>query len=154
MHPNYLVIPLLTLTTATLGSLFTSQGMVWYRTISLPPWTPDGSVIGTVWTVLFILATVSALLIWNRKLKPFQRCVIVFGFLTNALLNVSWSFIFFTSHRLGLAVVEAGLLGLSVGFLIFLVKPYSRLAAFLMVPYLLWVSFATYLTYAIWQLNR
>lgn len=154
MRPNYLIIPLITLAIASLGSWVTNQGISWYRTLDLPPWTPAGSIIGAVWTLLFILVTISALLVWNRKLTLSQRRTIAAAFLINALLNVSWSFIFFKAHLLGLAVIEAGLLGLSVLFLIVLVKPYSRLASSLLVPYFLWVSFATYLTYAVWRLNR
>lgn len=151
---NYLIIPLITLATASLGSWATNQGMAWYQTINLPSWTPPGSIIGTVWTILFILATISALLVWNRKLALKKRRTIGIAFLANACLNVTWSFIFFKLHLIGLAVVEAGLLGLSVLLIIILVKNQSRLAALLLVPYLLWVTFATFLSYNVWQLNR
>lgn len=154
MRPNYLIIPLITLLTASLGSWFTNQGMGWYHTLTLPPWTPAGSIIGAVWTLLFILATLAALLVWNRKLAKKRRRVIAAAFGLNALLNISWSFIFFRLHQLSWATIEAGLLGLSVLLLVFLVKPYSRIANLLLVPYLLWVSFATYLTYIVWRLNR
>lgn len=151
---NYVVIPLITIITAVVGSSFTSSGMGWYRTINLPTWTPEGGVIGMVWTVIFILSTISALLVWNKiphKNKRFSLIVAVF--ILNSVLNVFWSDLFFNLHLIGLAVLEAAALGLSVIALIILIYPFSRLAAWLLVPYALWVTFATYLTYSIYLLN-
>ncbi|RJQ38060.1 tryptophan-rich sensory protein [Candidatus Microgenomates bacterium] len=159
MKSYFVYIPLVTLVTAILGSVFTSGSTNgWYKTISLPPWTPNGSFIGTVWTVIFALAAISALIVWNttsrkKSLKKFLPAISV-AFVLNAILNVLWSFIFFNQHQIGTAIIEAGILGISVAILIVLIYPISRLASYLLVPYLLWVCFATYLTYIIWILNR
>jgi len=156
MKLNYIIIPLITLGVAGLGSWLTSSGMDWYEAINLPGWTPAGGVIGTAWTIIFILATISALLVWNKKDKgsDIRRRWIVVLFLVNAFLNVFWSYLFFNQHLIGPAVWEAGLLGLSVLVLIILIWPLYRWAAILLMPYLGWVCFATYLTYAVWWLNR
>lgn len=152
---NYLIIPLITLVVSVVGSTFTSGGMEWYKTINLPAWTPPGSIIGAVWTTIFILTAISALIVWNNishKNKIFNKIIAVF--LLNAFLNVLWSFIFFSQHLIGPAVVEAAVLGLSVIALIILIYPYSKSAALLLAPYAIWVTFATYLTYAIYLVNQ
>lgn len=154
MRLNYIVIPLVTLGVAWLGNWLTSGGMEWYKTIKLPAWTPPGSVIGFAWTIIFILSTISALIVWNKFSHDKRFAWIIGLFLINAGLNVFWSFLFFNQHLIGWAVIEAGLLGLSVIGLIILIGPISRLAAWLLVPYAAWVAFATYLTYIIWALNK
>ncbi|OGZ33666.1 MAG: hypothetical protein A2Y98_01900 [Candidatus Portnoybacteria bacterium RBG_19FT_COMBO_36_7] len=157
MKINYILIPLAAFAVAGIGSLLTSSGMAWYKTIRLPAWTPDGSIIGTVWTILFILAAISVLIVWNSSLGPEQAGrfkLIVAVFVINAVLNVGWSFLFFNQHLLVSSVFEAGLLALSVIALVILIWPVSRLAASLLIPYAAWVSFATYLTFSVWSLNR
>jgi len=153
MHLAYIVIPLLTIITASTGSFFTSAGMAWYKKINLPSWTPAGSIIGTVWTTIFILATISAVLVWLTVPDGSRRQLIMMAFVLNAVLNILWSYLFFYQHLLWLAVWEAGLLALSVLVLIILIWPYHKLAAGLLLPYVLWVSFATYLTYSVARLN-
>lgn len=154
MKLNYFIIPLVTLVTALAGSFLTSGGMDWYKKINLPGWTPAGNIIGTVWTILFILATISALLVFNQAVHNKKLNWIIAAFLANAVLNVYWSWLFFSQHFLGWAIIEAGILGLSVLVLIIMIWPLSRLAAYLLMPYLAWVSFATFLTYMVWSLNK
>ncbi len=153
LKPNHIAIPLITTATISAGSWVTSAGMNWYKTINLPEFTPPGSFIGTVWTILFILATISALIVWN-KIAGKRKIIIGFAFILNALLNVGWSVLFFGLHLVGPAIYEAALLGVSVLVLMILVWRTSKTAAWLLAPYLAWVSFATFLTYTIWSLNR
>lgn len=155
MKLNYLIIPLAVLAVSVIGSMFTGVGIGsgWYSTIAKPEWTPPGSVIGTVWTTIFVLTAASALIAWN-KAKPDARArnaMIAYG--VNGGLNLAWSYIFFARHWLGLAVFEAGLLGLSVVVIMVLVWKRSRVAALLLIPYAVWVSFATFLNYIIWRMN-
>jgi len=149
----YVLIPLATIVTATLGSMFTTNGLGWYRTQSVPSWTPRKSVISGVWTAIFLLATMSALIAW-RNVPDSQHFLLGIAFLTNALLNVLWSAVFFTFHQKGLAVFEAVLLALSVVYLIIVLWPYSVWASVLLVPYFLWVCFAILLTFSVWRRNR
>jgi len=153
MKPNYMLIPLVVVAVSVLGGLLTSKGMDWYKTISLPSWTPPGSIIGTVWTIIFILSAISALIVWNKAPHGTRFKWVAAIFIVNAVLNVGWSLLFFNLHLLGASVLEAGILGVSVVALIILIWPYSRSAASLLIPYAAWVSFATYLTYAVWILN-
>ena len=154
MKANYLIIPIITFVTAAIGSFITNQGMDWYKTINLPTWTPPGSVIGTVWTVIFILSTISALIFWNQYYGKKYYWLIILLFIINAFLNIVWSYLFFGLNLIVPAIFEAGLLGLSVLGIIILILPYSNLAAGLLLPYFAWVCFATYLTYNVWVLNK
>lgn len=155
MKLNYIIIPLITILVSLLGSQFTSAGIGsgWYDSIAKPGWTPPGALIGAVWTVIFILSTISALIIFNRLNHDRRWLWIIIIFLINAALNIFWSYLFFKIHLMGWAALEAGLLGLSVVAIIILSWPLSRLAAGLLIPYAAWVSFATYLTYTVWRLN-
>jgi len=155
MKLRYLVIPLVTVLVAVVGSRFTSVGLEsWYATIKKPAWTPPGSVIGAVWTTIFILSTASALILWNTAAAKARLPLLATVFLLNAALNVAWSWLFFVQHRLTLAGWEAVLLDLSCIALVVLAWPLSRLAAALLVPYAAWVAFATYLTFTIARMNR
>lgn len=138
---------------AVLGSWLTGQGMEWYDTLNLPGFTPPGYVISIVWTIIFILGTVSALLFWNKAKKGRDFGRVAWLFSLNAVLNVLWSYVFFVNHSLGLAVLEMTLLNLTTLLLMTLIKKTSKTAALLLLPYFLWVSFATYLAYQIWMLN-
>ena len=153
MKPNYLLIPLMTVATALGGSWITNQGMSWYKIINLPAWTPAGSVIGVVWTIIFVLATISALLVYNLVPKGKKRRQVMYAFLVNAILNVLWSALFFGWHLVGLAIIEAVVLALSVLVLIIMIRLKSRAAAIMLYPYFAWVCFATYLTYSVWSLT-
>lgn len=152
---NYIIIPIIVVLVAVIGNIFTSSGIDsgWYDTIIKPSWTPDGSIIGTVWTIIFILTTISALIFWNQKNKSKNFEIIVWIFAANAALNILWSLIFFGLNILEVAVIEAALLAATtIGLIIFL-WPISKLASALIIPYAVWVSFATYLTFVIYSLN-
>lgn len=153
MKLNYIIIPLIVFSVALVGNLITNKGMNWYKTIELPDWTPAGSVIGAAWTIIFILEAFCILIIWNKFPRGKRFNLIFLIFIINALLNILWSYLFFGRHLLGWAVLEAGLLGLSVVLLIVLIRPISRLTSLLLFPYTIWVIFATYLTYTVWNLN-
>ncbi|TAK03969.1 tryptophan-rich sensory protein [Patescibacteria group bacterium] len=149
---NFVIVTLVFLT-ALAGSLVTARGMDWYRTIQVPAWTPGGNVIGTVWTVLFVLAAVSIIVYWThaRRGREFRR--VIGGFVVNGLLNVGWSVTFFGLHLVGPAVLVSAALAANVAWLIWQVRPTSRAASWLLAPYFAWVCFATYLTFAIWRPN-
>jgi tryptophan-rich sensory protein len=151
--PNYFIIPSIAIIISTLGRYFTAQGMLWYQTLQLPWFVPPTWVFGIVWTTIFSLTTAAAVIAWNRF--SFARCylVIIALFSANALLNVLWSYIFFVQQNIGLALVDALALEISVLLLIAFIWPISRSVAYLLVPYALWGAFACYLNYVIWVMN-
>lgn len=151
---RFIFIPLAVLAVALLGSWLTGGGMDWYKTINLPSFTPAGSVIGTIWTIIFILTAISAIIFWGKAPSDRRFWWVLGFFILNGLLNIFWSFLFFNRHWLGAAVWEAGVLDLSVIILIILIWPVSRLVSMLLVPYAAWTTFATYLTFTVWTLNK
>jgi len=134
------------------GNIITGDGMEWYKSLALPSWTPSGITITIVWVTIYILTTISALLVWNNKEnKPALFAMLIFS--VNAFLNIFWSYLFFGIHAIYQSIIDAGLLSFSVLVLIAIAWPISRLAAMLLFPYLFWTAFAAYLNYALWILN-
>lgn len=124
----------------------------WYSFLNKPSFNPPDWLFAPVWTVLYILMGVALYLIWKLPASA-QRNSAMAVFFTQLLLNFLWSLIFFNMHRTGLALTDIVVLLLLIIATILCFKPLSKTAAWLLVPYLLWVSFATVLNYAIWHLN-
>ncbi len=126
----------------------------WYQTIQKPAWNPPYWIFGPVWTTLYILMGIALFLIWkkegNNKLK--KAAIILFAI--QLVLNFFWSIIFFNQHQIGWALVEIVILWLSILLTIFVFAKIDKIAAWLMLPYIAWVSFATILNFTIWQLNK
>lgn len=156
--PNYFIIPLITVLVAVCGSFFSYSGMPWYDTELLKPAiTPPKWAFPIAWNLIFLLTTISALIIWNKpgffERRRAEYVLLVGLFASNAFLNVLWSAIFFGAHMLGLAVFEIAVLWATIlGMTIYSWK-ISKTASLLLLPYLIWVSFASVLTWQIWMIN-
>jgi len=137
-----------------IGSVFTTPSIAdWYAGIVKPTLNPPSWVFGPVWTTLFALMGISAFLIWKTGLSR-QDVKITLGiFMGQLVLNTLWSIIFFGLHSPGGALIEIVLLWLAILATIISFAKISKPAAWLLLPYILWVSFAMYLNYAIWVLN-
>jgi tryptophan-rich sensory protein len=145
---------LLTNMAGIIGSLFTTPNIPgWYAGLAKPLLTPPSWVFAPVWTALFVLMGVSLFLLWKEGTeKPGVGAALVF-FGLQLGLNVLWSALFFGLQSPLLGLIEILALWLAILATIVLAYRVSRPAAYLLVPYLVWVSFATYLTWAIWTLN-
>ena len=124
----------------------------WYQTLVRPSIAPPNRVFGPVWTVLYALMAIAA---WRVELaapSPLRTWGLVL-FLTQLALNFLWSWIFFKLHAIGPAFVEVLALWASIGATTLVFARVSPIAAWLMVPYLAWVSFASVLNGAYWRLN-
>lgn len=154
MNYSLLIIPLFTVAVALLGSLVTSRGMKWYQKLKRPSWTPPGKVIGLVWTILYIMATISALIFWQESPPGEGFLLTVIFFLANAFFNLLWSYLFFELHQIEWAIYDSVTLDFTILVLIVFLLPISTLSGLLLIPYFLWVSFATYLNYRVWLLNK
>lgn len=135
------------------GGLATEVGP-WYRDLRKPSWNPPDWLFGPAWTVILGLATWAGVLAWDAAPDSVARTRVAVLFGANALLHFLWSPLFFKWRRPDWAFVEVWFLWASVLALAVGLWPYSQLAGWLMVPYLLWVTFAAYLNYVIVQLNR
>lgn len=136
-----------------LGGLFTSQSVrAWYPLIQKPSWTPPSWLFGPVWTTLYVLMGVAAWLVWRRDPERPARGALLL-FLGQLVLNVLWSALFFGLRAPGLAFAEIVVLELAVLGTLVAFWRHSRVAGMLLIPYLLWVGFASALNLAIWRLN-
>lgn len=137
-----------------IGSLVTESGVSsWYAGIVKPSFNPPSWVFAPVWTALFALMGVALFLLWKRGWEtPGIKKAISF-FAAQLALNMLWSFLFFGLHSPLLAFIEIIILWCAIIATIAACARVSRPAAYLLAPYLLWVSFAGYLNYTIWMLN-
>ncbi|TWU25587.1 TspO/MBR family protein [Bythopirellula polymerisocia] len=136
-----------------LGALATTPEIDgWYQTLTKPSWNPPAWVFGPVWTTLYILMAIAAWLVW--KPAGYQAVALPLNlFSLQLLLNFAWSWIFFRFHQLGWAFADIALLWLAIIATTAAFFRHSRLAGWLMTPYLAWVSFAAILNFVIWRLN-
>ncbi len=140
----------LCLVVAGLGGWVTAQSVLeWYPTLNKPSWTPPSWLFGPVWTALYVMMAVAAWLVW--KAGQSKGALLLFG--AQLLLNLAWSFLFFGARSPGLALIDIAVLWLAIAAMIFAYAFRSRLAAYLTVPYLAWVSFAMALNAAVFMLN-
>lgn len=121
----------------------------WYSLLEKPAWNPPGWVFGPVWTVLYILMGIAVWLVWKER----GFCGGVWLFLVQLALNALWSYLFFGINRPGLAFIEIVALWVMILITLLAFRQVSTPAWVLLVPYLLWVAFATALNYALWRLN-
>lgn len=132
------------------GALFTmSEIPTWYATLVKPALNPPSWVFGPVWTTLFLLMGTALFLVWKRTSE--KRPLNVFAL--QMVLNTLWSIVFFGLHSPVGAVIVIVFLWLAIVWTMYEFYRVSRAAAWLLVPYLLWVSFASYLNFSIWLLN-
>ena len=122
----------------------------WYAELAKPTWTPPGWIFGPVWTVLYVLIALSAWLVWRAQPR-FGLPLVLWS--AQLGLNTIWSWLFFRLERPGLAAIDiVVLLGTIIATAYAFVRV-SRTAALLLLPYALWVGFASALNIAIWRLN-
>jgi translocator protein len=151
-YTDILVASGCTFIVALAGTLLTKIGP-WYFSLAKPDWQPPPPAFGIIWTSIYILCVFSAVLAWraSNQAEWRKRLLILFGI--NAALNVLWCALFFALKRPDFALVEVVPFWLSVGALIVYIWPRHKLAALLLVPYLVWVAIATALNLSIVQLN-
>lgn len=139
--------------TAVGGARLTRRGS-WYAQLRKPSWEPPDWLFGPVWSGIFILWAVSFVLAWNASADDFVRLRLGGVFAANAGFNVLWSYLFFTRRRPDLSLIETVPFLASIIVILFVTAPLDPRAAWLNVPYLVWVAFATALNATIVKLNR
>jgi benzodiazapine receptor len=137
-----------------IGDFFTASSVkTWYVTLAKPSFNPPNQVFAPVWTALYILMGISAYLVWQKRhtIVNFNRTIAIY--LIQLVLNLMWSFIFFYAQQLGVALFEIVALLIAVIINAMVFYKIDKTAGLLFIPYILWVSFATVLTYNIFILN-
>lgn len=137
-------------TAGVIGSQFRPDA--WYEALAKPAWNPPNAIFGPVWSLLYALMGVAAWLVWRRG--GFKRAGAALGLFAVQLgLNALWSYLFFGLHRIDLAFFEVLVLWSLILIVAVLFWREDRLAGALMLPYLLWVGFASILNFVLWRLN-
>jgi len=169
-----LVIPLVA---GWIGSLYIMPSIgTWYATLAKPALNPPSWIFAPVWTLLYILMGIALFIVWkkdwqvkselladcDKSWNPWTRAFwsgdwqkqnIIAIFAVQLVLNVLWSYIFFGLHQPGVAFFELIVLWISILYLIINFYRVSKTVAWLLLPYILWVTFAGYLNWAIWMGN-
>ncbi|MEY3981461.1 MAG: hypothetical protein RLZZ281_330 [Pseudomonadota bacterium] len=137
---------------SVLGQQLTDLGP-WYQALKQPEWKPPDWAFGVIWSSIFLLIVVAGVLGWRRATHPAQQVQMLALWGINSMLHVTWSLLFFTLKRPDWSMIELPFLWLSIAAIIWTLWKISRVAALLLVPYIVWVTIAGFLNYANVQLN-
>lgn len=143
------------------GAVFTTSAIpTWYAGLLKPTLNPPSWVFGPVWVTLYALMGIALFLVWKKHSRILQDVRMtkvwrwaVDAFTVQLVLNALWSLLFFGARNPALALIDIVLLLIAICTTMVLFYRFSKVATYLLVPYVLWVSFATYLNYSIWMLN-
>jgi benzodiazapine receptor len=124
----------------------------WYAALSKPSFNPPNWIFGPVWTLLYILLGIALSIIWKQP-DSLYKSNSLWLFFIQLFLNFCWSFLFFYFHKIGLALADIAALWIFIILTIFSFSRLNKKAAWLLVPYICWVSFALILNGAIYRLN-
>jgi len=142
------------LAVGAIGGYFTSSSVNdWFTTLSKPPFNPPGWVFMPVWTTLYILMGIAFYIVWKSNANRKEKYTANTFYWLQLFLNFLWSLIFFYFWQPGFALIDIVLLLIMIAATIYSFSKISKTAAWLLVPYLCWVAFATALNFEIWRLN-
>jgi benzodiazapine receptor len=143
----------LPLSIGAFAGMFTAEAIPgWYATLNRPSFNPPNWLFGPVWTTLYLLMGITFYMIWKQE-KSKERNFAMLVFLIQLALNFAWSFIFFNFNKIGFAFAEIILLWLSIVLMIIRFYKIKPITAYINIPYLLWVSFASMLNLSYYLLN-
>ena len=137
------------------GVMFTPSHSddVWYNALNNSVLTPDGWVFGVAWTILYTLLGIALFLIMNNTKTRLSKTKAYVLFIAQMVLNALWTYLFFGLHMVGAAIAcLVALIVVSIWMLV-VFKPISKMASYLVWPYVIWMCFALYLNGTIWVLN-
>jgi len=133
------------------GGVATDVGP-WYQSLKKPRWNPPDWSFGLIWAVIYVLLVIAVGQAWN-KAAPANQSTLLWVVGVNFFLNGLWSFVFFSWHRIGWALLEMSFLWVSIVVMIVVVYPYSAISGWLLFPYLCWVTIAFCLNTSIYMKN-
>jgi benzodiazapine receptor len=137
-----------------IGSLFTRPAIpTWYATLEKPSFTPPNGVFSPAWITLFVLMGIAAFLVWNKGLSDQRVKIALSIFAVQLILNVLWSVMFFGLRSPLAGLIDIVILWIAISLTILYFFKVSNMAGILLIPYILWVSFAAGLNFSIWRLN-
>ncbi len=148
-----IVCAIICLTLGTLSGLSTIDAITnWYQFLAKPSFNPPNWIFGPVWTLLYLMMGISLGIIWHSTNNSRKKAMQLFA--VQFVLNLGWSFLFFNLHMFGTAYIEIIVMLIAIIFTIFAFYKINKTAAYLLIPYLCWVTFASFLNLSIWVLNK
>ncbi len=146
----FIICLLIPLAIGAIGGFLTFESVrTWYTTLNKPSFNPPNAIFGPIWTTLYILMGISSYLVWQKRKIVSGYSWAVGVYLLQLLLNLMWSYLFFYQQQIGFALIEICILLLTIIVNTFIFYRIHKIAGLLFIPYILWVSFASYLTYSI-----
>lgn len=138
-----------------IGAVFTRPAIdSWYTNLNKPFFSPPNYIFGPVWTILYVLMGISFYLVWRHGFKTKRSREAIYLFIMQLILNGIWSPVFFGLKNIFLALFIIIFLFIYIYKTIFAFKKIDQTAFFLLLPYLIWVGFASILNFSVWMLNR
>ena len=136
------------------GLIAQSGGTSWYKEIQLPSWAPTPEMINKIWVLIILSTFASAIIVWSKSHHNKKLWQVMTGFIITAILNIFWGYLFSNQQLLEIALIEAGMLNLTIVSLVFLIWSVSKIAAILLLPYAGWAIFIGYSAYNLWLVNH
>ena len=153
-YPKLILFILLIEIIGSLGAIATTPTIpIWYSSLEKPFFTPPNWVFAPVWTTLFLLMGIALYLVWQEGIKNKNARIAIYAFAFQMFLNVLWSFLFFGLQNPFLGLIEIVILWVAILFTIIKFYRVSKPAAYLLIPYLCWVTIATALNLGVFLLN-
>lgn len=154
--PNYLklIISIIVCQLAGfIGSFFTRDSIGWYYTLTKPSFRPPNWLFGPVWILLYLLMAIALYLIWKSGFKSSEAKYPVIIFSTQLIFNALWPLVFFGARSIGGGLIVISALWALIFLTILSFQKVNKTASYLLIPYIIWVSYASILNFSIWRLN-
>jgi benzodiazapine receptor len=152
--PRLIISLLIVFVAGGIGTLFTlSQIPTWYSALSKPAWAPPNWIFGPVWTSLYVLIGIALFLVWREGINKKEVKLALIIFAVQLILNILWSVVFFGLNSLLGGLIVIILLWIAILTNIIAFYRVSKPAGLLLIPYIIWVSIASYLNYSVYILN-
>ena len=135
------------------GLIANANNNQWLETLNKPSWNPPAYLFGPVWTTLYVMLGIALFLVWKSNSDKSVKQQAIRWWAIQMVFNFLWSFIFFNQHQIGLAFLDIFVMWIIITVTIFAFAKINKLAAWLLVPYIAWVTFAGILNFAIWRMN-
>ena len=153
-YPKLILFIILIEIIGSLGAIATTPAIpTWYASLEKPFFTPPSWVFAPVWTTLFLLMGIALYLVWQEGMKNRNVRIAIYAFAFQMFLNVLWSFLFFGLRNPSLGLIEIVILWIAILFTIIKFYRVSKPAAYLLIPYICWVTIATALNLGVFLLN-
>jgi benzodiazapine receptor len=152
--PKLIISILIVFLAGSVGTIYTLKEITtWYVSLPKPGWTPPNWAFGPIWSTLYVLMGISLFLVWREGLDRKDVRIAILIFAIQLFLNVLWSLVFFGTHNIFGGLVFVIILWISILINIIVFYRVSKPAAIILIPYLIWVSIASYLNYSVFILN-